>query len=294
MAATIGEAKEMWSRTNGSINTGEGRKKTVSITEGYTVVTSADARWVEVTAAANLPQTGDFHPDLTFLICKRKNPKRITPIYWIIEVTYEGEIGPNGPDDSPLNDPPEISWGKVDSDEPIDEDVDGNPIATAAGEKFDGITMTISDLVLTVKRNYLGIDLVATHQYLHSVNSDTFAGFAPGTGHMTAFNSNQVIAEEIGGYWEVTSSITFRYPWRTTAEKAWWKRTKHEGYYCKQTVDGTDKVIRCVDKSKEPVTRPVPLDENGFQLDDPSDETAIVWKEFQVYSELSYNALGLL
>jgi len=294
MPATIGEAIAMWSRTNGSINTDDGRKKTVSITEGYTVVTSADATWPEVTGAANLPQTGDFHPQLVWLICKRKNPKRITPIYWVIEVTYEGEIGPNGPQDSPLNDPPEIGWSKVDSDEPIDEDVDGNPIATACGEKFDGITMTISDLVLTVKRNYLGIDLNATYQYLHSVNSDTFAGFAPGTGHMTAFSANHVIAEEIGGYWEVTASVTFRYPWRTTPERAWWKRVKHEGYYCKQTVDGVDKVIRCVDKSKEPVTRPVPLDENGFQLEDPTDETAIVWKEFQVYNDLSYNALGLL
>lgn len=291
----VDEAKLMWSTTSGTVTTDDGRKKTVSLTEGYSITCDPDAQTIHILQAPSLPQTGDSHPDFTWVICKRKKPKRISPIYWIVEYVYEGEVGPGGPEDSPINDPPDISWGKVDSNEAIDEDINNEPIATVCGEKYDGVQMTISDMVLNVKRNYLAIDIPATHAYLHSVNSDNFAGFAPGTGHMTAFNANHVLADNLPqGYWEVTCAVTFRFPWRTTPERAWWKRVRHEGYYCKLDVDGTDVIRRGSGQDGEPTTRPVLLDANGYQLADPTDKSAVVWQEFQVYNELNYNSLGLL
>lgn len=286
------EPVEMWSTQTGTISTQDGRRKKVSINRAFTITCKPDDTWVDVVLAAeDLPQTGDAHPEIDRLMCTKKTPKRVSPVFFHVDVTYEGEIGPEGVKSSPLDDPPDVAWSKVDREEEIDEDINNECIQTDAGEKYDNISMTICDLVVNVRRNYLTINLPATYAYLHSVNSDIFLGFAAGVAKLTGFSAKHVIAPEMPmGYWEVNATITFRYPWRTEPRKAWWKRVKHEGYYEK---DSNGKRIRACDDQKEPVVRPIPLDDEGKKLEDPTDRTQVVFKEYQVYQELPYNALGL-
>lgn len=305
---TVKNVELMWSRTNGALSTPDGRFRKMSLTETWSVVCGKDCTLTDVynqtrvmsgvQSGIPMPKIATSHREIPRLLCKEVRPERLTPVYWLITVNYEGEVGPedNPVESNPLNDPPDIMWTKVDSEEPIDEDVNHHAIATKAGEKYDGVTMTISDLVVNVKRNFLTINLAGTHAYLHSVNSDEFLGFAPGTAHLTQFSAKHIIAEEVGiNYWEVNAAIQFRYPWRTTPERAWYKRLRHEGYYCLKEVKGALKPVRCLDKAKEPVIRPALLDEAGKQIpfSDELDQQA-VWQEFEIYSRLPYRAMGLI
>jgi hypothetical protein len=264
----------------------------MSINRCYSIVCEPQDTWVDVVKAAeDLPEVGDAHEELDRLICTKKTPKRVSPVYFLVDVTFEGEIGPDGIESNPLDDPPDVQWTKQDREEEIDEDINNECVQTEAGERYDNISMTICDLVVNVKRNYRYINLPGTYEYLHSVNSDIFLGFAAGVAKLTGFSAKHVIDDTLDmGYWEVNATITFRYPWRTQARRAWWKRVKHEGYYEK---DADGKRIRACDDNKEEVVRPIPLDEDGKKLEDPTDRTQVVFKEYQIYQELPYNSLGL-
>lgn len=286
------EPIEMWSTQTGTISSDDGKRKKMSINRCYSIVCEPDDTWVDVVkAAVDLPEVGDAHEELDRLICTKKTPKRVSPVYFLVDMTFEGEIGPDGIESNPLDDPPDVQWTKQDREEEIDEDINNECVQTEAGERYDNISMTICDLVVNVKRNYRYINLPGTYEYLHSVNSDIFLGFAAGIAKLTGFSAKHVIDDTLDmGYWEVNATITFRYPWRTQARRAWWKRVKHEGYYEK---DAEGKRIRACDDNKEEVVRPIPLDEDGKKLEDPTDRTQVVFKEYQIYQELPYNSLGL-
>lgn len=284
---TVQAAKKMWSRDGGSVVTPDSRKRVVTFREGWQVICDPTDKTEDAYGAADLPNVGDVYPGTTSVVCKRKSPTRISPIFFIFDIEYQGEIGPGGITDSPLNDPATVTWGKVDYTEPVSEDLSGEAIATVNAEPIVGVTKNFSDLVATIKKNYLGIDLAATHAYLHSVNSDVFLGFAPGTGRMTSFSAQEKIAQGFNGtFWEVTATIQFRWPYRTTADKAWYARVLHEGFQ----VNVGGGVIKHARKDGELVTTPVLLKSDGTLETDPA---SAHWLEFQLYDPLPYNALGL-
>tara|TARA_R110002167_G_scaffold129176_1_gene311940 strand:- start:2896 stop:3819 length:924 start_codon:yes stop_codon:yes gene_type:complete len=292
------DAIQMWSRHNASVASKDGRKRTITVTEVWQVIVEPDD-FIEAALLANdLPQIRDIYVKgnqvYPHIRVTKQDPSQISPILFHVQITYEGELGPDD-NNNPLDDPPDLSWGKTETDEALDEDFNGTAIVTANGEPIEGVTMKVSDLLLTIKRNYAFINLPVTYTYLHSVNSDIFAGFAPGLARLTQFSATEVYAEEYGGYWEVTAGIQFRYPFNTTPERAWWARVRNEGYYVRRRED--DAIIRAFDAgNKEPTTRPVLLDTEGYALEIPEPPTApeAVWLEFQRYAELPYASLGLL
>lgn len=286
---TVQEAKLMFSRTGGEFSTSDTRDRRFTWREGYTVLCDVEDSFSDILLAEGLPRINDLLENTIDVRVKSVKPTKVSPIYWMVDVDYEGQTGPENVEDSPLNDPPSIRWSNQVSEEEIDEDKDGKPISTVNGEPIKGIKKSISDLVLDVRRNYQSVDLVATLQYLHSINSDTFAGFAPGIARLISFDATFVIAEEVsgGGFWEVSAKIVFRVPWRSTPAKAWSVRVKHEGFYEK-----IGSIIKkAVDDNKEPVSSPVMLKADGTRETDPEIGH---WLEFDIYNPLPYNALGLL
>lgn len=286
---TVGAAELMWSQTRASYETTNTRDRKATLQEGYTIVTGLTDKWEQVKNASGLPQINQVYSGTSHVRVRRVTPQKLSPIFWMVIVEYGGETGPDGEYDAPTNTPPSIKWSEVTTDEAIDEDFDGNPIVTANNEPIEGITTPISDLVLTVRRNYVSINLPATHAYLRSVNSDTFAGFAAGTGRLKTFSADFVVAQEAigGGYWDVNAQVIFRYPYNTTADKAWYARVRHEGYY--ESVGGVIK--RAVDDNKDPVTKPVLLKSDGTRETVAANAHWLEWKRF---APLPYNALGLL
>lgn len=291
---TILEVKKAWSRSGANATTQDGQTLVVSFEEAYQITHSADATEMEIMSASGLPGIATRHPE-TYAICKRIGPlSRVSPIYSIVGVGYEGQFGPGQLTASPINKGPEYIWSDTTSNEPIDCDWDGKPIATKNGEPLRGLTMELADQTLTVTRNFALFSPWLTHQYRHSVNSDSFASYPAGTARLVGFSATREYSDTFA-YWKVNAKIQFRYPYNVTPDKAWYARVRHEGYYERLTVDGVDRVVRAVDKNKEPVTNPVPLKEDGTRFtQEEIDRGESYWLLFKRYQPLPYSALGLL
>ena len=282
---TISSVTRAWSRSSGQGTSDDGNKLSLSFSEGYQVVHTVETTDVELLTATGLPAVGSLFPG-TFAACKTIGPiTRIGPIYSMVAVSYEGEVGPDITD-SPLNQPPIYKWTDTTSNEAIDQDWDGNPICTVLGETIEGVTMDLADQSLNITRNYALFSPWITHNYRHATNSDPFANYAPGTARLIAFSADSVSNEGFP-YWVVNATIQFRFPYNTTAAKAWYARTRHEGYYVK--VGG--KVVRATDDNKEPTTKPVLLKADGTRELNPANA---IWLEWKRYNSLPYAALGLL
>lgn len=289
---TIDDVRLGWSNTGGTLESQDGKKATATATEGWQVTHSADATVSEILAADGLPQIGDRF-GFTYLVCKRQGAaNRVGPIYTIVTITYEGEIGIDSegkpdPQQTPINNPPVIDWSDEASNEPIDQDWDGNNIATFNGEPINGVTVDIADPVLVVTKNFATYNPHIIHAYRMATNSDTFASFAPGTARLIGAPA-KLMGTVNNLYWQVTARFKFRYPYNTTSEKAWYARVRHEGFLVRNSVLLTD-TSHALDAEGNKVVKPVLLTEDGYREDDAS---AAHWLEFKRYDSLPFNALG--
>lgn len=297
-----GPALEMWSNQSGTAESPDGRSRTLTMQRGFTVTLAASDPLEVVYTASGLPLLGDLYPGAASVFCATLQPQRVSPIMAMIIATYKGEIGPSGVGSSPADLPYSIVWRGATTDEAIDEDWNGRPIVTVNDEPIEGLTERLTDDVVTIQKAYLTVNRYALRAYRRAVNSDTFLGWPPGTARII---DDQAEAVFIGGsiaYWIVTVSIQFREPFRTTPDRAWWKRVRHEGFYVRDWISPTNSYskprLAWDPVTKTPVTRPVLLDEFGVQIP-PRDGQVIGqatahWLEFQVLGSLPYNALGLV
>lgn len=297
----------MWSKPTTSASASDNfRKFQIKLQRAYQCVTSPDETESGVYNGTDLqgnqlPQLGArFGLDYPFAFADDISIERPSPILWIVTVDYTGELGPgdSNNENNPLFAPPRIDWDDVESEQEIDEDFDGVPIQTINGEPIEGVKALIADQTVSIKRNMLLFNPYVQARYRRAVNSDIFLGWPPGTAKLMKLSASNVPNDQ-GGYWEVSAQIQFRYPYRTTPEKAWYSRVRHEGYY--ERVEGTGpgagtKVVRAVDSNKEPVTKPVLLDQSGFRIPgvEPGEVQTAHWLEFKLYDSLPYSALGLL
>jgi len=303
----IVEYSLMWSKPTTSASASDNfRKYQIKLQRAYQCVTSPDETESGVYNGTDLqgnqlPQLGArFGLDYPFAYADNISIERPSPILWIVTVDYTGELGPgeSNNENNPLFAPPRIDWDDVESEQEIDEDFDGNPIQTINGEPIEGVKALIPDQTVSIKRNMLLFNPYVQARYRRAVNSDIFLGWPPGTAKLMKLSASNVPNDQ-GGYWEVSAQIQFRYPYRTTPEKAWYSRVRHEGYYERVELSGPGagtKVVRAVDSNKEPVTKPVLLDGSGFRIPgvEPGEVQTAHWLEFKLYDSLPYSALGLL
>jgi hypothetical protein len=226
---TIHSVTPAWSRLSSSDSTDDGLRFKINRSTGLQVIHTYDTTEEEILSSSLVTQLGQRY-ESTFAVCKKRSVSKVGPIFSIVACEYEGETGPAGPDDNPLNKPVEYEWGQATSTEPIDSDANGRPIVTANGEQIVGLTKEISDSVLTMRKNFAVFTPWLQQAYLNSVNSDTFANWLPGTGKMKTLTAKQ---QKFNGfeYFEVNATVQFRVPYNTTPARAWWGRTRHEGFY---------------------------------------------------------------
>lgn len=294
------EVTLMWSAPAYSITTSDNFRKTnAKFQKVFQVVTKPEAVAADLYFDERFPSPADsFSEDFPFVAAEAMSVDQISPIFWMATVDYNGEIAyeEGQSDPSPLFAPPRIDWDDVETEEETDEDFDGKPIQTKNKEPIEGVAALIPDQTVTIKRNLLLFNPYVQARYRRSVNSDLFLGWPPGTAKLVKLSASNVVTKELA-YWEVTGQVRFRFPYRTTPEKAWYKRVRHEGYYERVTVSGGEtKIVRAVDDNKEPMTRKVLLDAQGFRLAEAAEgeEQIAHWLEFKLYDSLPYNALGLI
>jgi hypothetical protein len=283
---------EMWSGNASDATLSDNfRKLDVNMQKRFQVVVDVGTPIEEVYQAnvggVRLPGIAEpFSAVFPYVFAKSVKPQQVSPIMYLVDAMYSGECG-SDPTDSPLNKPTSVSWSDSATMEEIDRDFNGLPNVNANGELIKGIRIELVDDVLTLKRNFATFNPYIRGMYRRSVNSDTFYGWPPGTGKIKQFDANNVLDDTIG-YWQVTLKVQFRYPINTTAERAWWHRSVHQGMYVRRTA-GTEPT-RAVDLvTKDLMTKPVLLKEDGTRETNPENAFFI---EKQLYGTLPFNALG--
>lgn len=240
--------------------------------------------------------SGVSHPLNDFFLVEDISIERKTPIIYEAKVSYKSpkyrDSNGSGDPVDPTLQPPDVKYSTVTTEEAIDEDIDGNAIATETGELYQGVTKSVSDLVVTIGKNYSIFNPVSFYDYFDSVNSDTFLGFPPGVAKVMNIAADPVI-ESDSLYWKVTVQIQFRKPGpNTTTARAWWTRLKHEGYY-RFTEEVTEKPgVPCVDINGDNSTQPMPLDNNGFQIK-KGNIGPERWREFEIYESVAFSGMNL-
>jgi hypothetical protein len=223
------DVTKMWSRDSGNqeSETANPIKYNITLTEGYQVLTDDPEDNTDIVLVhPDVPQLGAIYRQNDFIRVKSRNAVRVSPIFWMVVVTYDGH-----PD--PLDMRPDIQWSDVSSSEPIDQDAYGYPILNVNGEPVDGLTKDLADNVLTITRNFSLFNPFLTSLYRDSVNSDVFAKYPIGTARLTSFSAKNSFrdSDDTLGFWVVTAQITFRRGYQVPDAQAWWKRWRNEGLY---------------------------------------------------------------
>jgi len=296
-----GPALEMWSRQDASDSSPDGRKLIANVTRAFSVTLDPDDAPEVALSAADLPGLYELYPGTLFVNVKKRTIQRVSPILAVVQCDYSGEIGGAGSpgggglSSSPVDNLPVIGWKTVYTDEPVDEDFEGNPLVNANGEPYQGLQLKICDDLLTIERNFLTVNRKLLQPYRMATNSDTFPpgpnGFAPGTGRIVEESSDAVYVGGVIGYWRVRVGILFRYPYRTLPEDAWALRVPHRGLLVRNPFDLSEAPSRAWDKDKNPVTRPVNLSLDGTQ---EFDTDVVIFQTFTMLDRLPFSALGLL
>lgn len=279
---TVQNVTKMWSKTGGSLSSAKlsAIDQVWSNTEGYQVLCEIGDEEDVVVAASGIPRIGDRHGTGIDSYCERVDPQRVSPIFWVVTVSYRG-IG--------SDDGVKVRWTDTSTTEPVDRDINGRAIMTANMEPVQGLSMDVADQVCTITRKFLSIDTAGIAMYRRATNSDTFLGWPPGTARLVGFDAeNDFLYGETNQKWAVTARIQFREPYaNTTPAQAWYKRWRHEGLYIK---DGSI-VRRATDGTGNDVSRPVLLKVDGTQETNPDNA---YFFHTQVYGSLPYSALGLI
>ena len=276
------DVSKMWSKTGGSLSSAKlsAIDQVWSNTEGYQVLTTIGTEEDEVVAASGIPRIGDQHATGISSYCEKIDPQRVSPIFWIVTVSYRGIGGDEGV---------KVRWTDTVTTEPVDRDINGRAIMTANLEPVEGLSMEVADQVCTITRKFISINTAGIAMYRRATNSDTFLGWPPGTARLVGFDAeNEFLYGAANQKWTVTARIQFREPYaNTTPAQAWYKRWRHEGLYIK---DGSI-IRRATDGTGNDVSRPVLLKVDGTQETNPDNA---YFFHTQVYGSLPYSALGLI
>lgn len=279
---TVQNVSKMWSKTGGSLSSAKlsAIDQVWSNTEGYQVLCEIGDEEDAVVAAIGIPRIGDQHATGINSYVERVDPQRVSPIFWVVTVSYRGVV-----DEAAVD----VEWSDSQTTESIDRDVNGRAIVTVNNEPVDGLSMDVADQVVVITRKFLSIDTAAIAAYRRATNSDTFLGWPPGTARLIAFAAkNRFIYGGIQEEWTVTARIQFREPYaNTTPAQAWYKRWRHEGLYVKVG----SLIQRAVDDQQQDVTKPVLLKADGTRETNPDNAVFI---HTQVYGSLPYSGLGLI
>lgn len=261
-----------------------------SIDRNFTITLSdgVNDNPITVKRFAVLPRKGDPHPSNFLFTCRGVKIKRVSVCFYTATASY---VTPAKQDDTedPTTDSAEISFASVTTQEPIEADIEGNPIENTAGAPIKGVTADVSDLTCTISKKIRNFDPTSIYTYTSTVNADEFLGFPAGTAKITSISATRVV-ESDGAYFKLTVEIQFRKPYRdTTNEQAWQARTQNVGRYTLN--DEGKEVPATLGKGKAQTTQPINLDMDGKKLGEGADPIILYWPRNETRN---FSELGLL
>lgn len=270
---------------------------TASARREYNVfVSDPNENELTVRLVPSLPREKSEHPLFPFLYCDAIEVQREGPRKFVYTANYKSRPYKDATNpQSPLNEPVQISYFTISNEGGCEEDINGKPIVTRCGEPVVGITRVYSDLGIRLTKNFGTFDPPSFYLFINTVNSDTFLGFPAGTlwiANISAEEQFFEVEDVTLPYWKVTVEINARKPYRTTTDKAWYVRYRHQGFRSFQTVGSFVLPLKVI-RGGEPVTTPVLLDANGFEIPESSStEPNAVWLESQIYETRPFASMG--
>jgi len=259
-------------------------------TEIYDVIVDAPATDNSHTIKSNasVPQLREQFGS-EYLWVTQVQATRESPILFKVTVTYGSlQLNPGDPAANPLTQPAKVKWSTSKQEGEIDEDINGVAIATPNGEPVLGIKRPFSDIIANITQPFSYFDPASFYDFIDKVNSDSYLGFPAGTGKVDTVSADPnsfEIGETTVTYYDLTVTIQFRKPIRTTAAKSWYNRRVLKGTIVK---DANNDLVHATDQNGENVTSPVFLAEDGTEV---TKENA-VWTEDEILGSTSFNAMG--
>lgn len=239
---------------------------------------------------AQIPLTKSQHPYFPYLFCDSVDCERQGPRHFTVSASFKSAPYKDEPQ-SPLSEPTRISYFTITNEGGAEEDVNGKPITTRCGELIYGITRSYSDLGIRLTKNFITFDPPSFYLYINTVNSDTFLGFPAGTLWVANISADEQFFDEVP-YWSVTVEIHARKPYRTATDRAWWVRYRHQGFRAFYTIGAQTRALK-ITRGGEPVTSPVLLDPNGFEVPEtPNVDPVAYWLESQIYETRAFSGMG--
>ncbi len=245
-----------------------------------TITANADpaAAFLVAQRANGIPWIDDTYPDDDWLWCVDKTCRRRGGDLFEVTCRYKSV-------EDPLAADPVVDIGFVGSEEPIDRDINGDPILNSADVTFDPpVTSNFDDMLLSITRNQSAFNLTQALNYKGTLNDASFYGFAAGKCKISDIKGTMF--KSAGRYYY---SVTYEFQFRWDG---WLKRRLDEGM--RRIVSSTPgspletEVIP--DKNGEPLTEPHMLDGSGALLN--SDATP-VYLEFDIYRSTDFSVLDI-
>lgn len=226
-----------------------------------------------------IPRLWEQHPYNSWSYVQRISANQVGP--HTVEVTVEYQTL-----EDPVARPPEIEYLFAVTNEPVDQDRNGDAIVNSAGELFDPpITKDQHDLIIHIKRYQYSFDPVQASQFEGSVNSANFLGYAPGLVKCNVYRGKQL---RLSGLW--VWEVIFEFEVR---EDGWQKRILDQGF---RTHTGTDDdtgvplYAAIKDTSGVPLSAPTLLNGDGGLNPDTSPP---VFHQFELENQYDFSVLGL-
>ena len=233
----------------------------------------------ECQALGLLPRVGEPLAASVLYQCENVTVTRKSINYYTAKADYKFSLQPINDTNElpPWQRPALIKFSSVSEEVPTDIDADGNAIINiGTNEPVEGVTRTSVDLLAVITKHFRPFDPAAIKTFAGAVNTDTFLGQPPGTVKVVS----EITADpsEYNGltYYTVVFPAQIREPFATSADKAWYHRRVHKGFY--ELKNG--EVIRARDGLQQYVTTPVLLDANGARLPDGDPPHIIETKNF--------------
>lgn len=283
-------------------NAGSGGGNSSAQIEFDVVVSSPLDNESHVLLAPGIPLVGlSPHPALPNLRCRTLTPIKVAPILWKLVARYEGAVNSQN-QGGPLDEPPDIKWGTVSYEEEIDVDLDDTPIWTPNYEPYEPkLRLMRRDLILRITRNIPSFDVSQIVPYCDNggaTNSDTPWGQPVGTARINDLQS-QEIAWDGGVYHRTYVEVQFRRGRGSIPDsKAFYKRVLQQGFMERISADvgftDEDYVAHATDGAGRKATRPVLLDDDGFQIFvTPGEIPGAKYQYFRVHDSLPFSVVGV-
>jgi len=230
---------------------------------------------------------GQPHPEdpLTNLkSVKIKELNHRNPWRFDVTVTYSNNVPDQSEieDDNPFNTPAKVRWEDGDQEIAITQDRDGNAILLPNKRPFNPpVKMLIPAGRLVVNKNERRLDVDPGLSYRKHVNSNTYAGKDEGTLLLLSISSER----------DSKNGVIF-YP--TEYVFVWNPQGWNEEILSQDTHELINDEWRPIlDEKKNPLTDPVPIDEDGARIPAENLPQMAHYQKINKYPEANFEALRL-